>query len=65
MNELKPCPFCGNAPQMHKDSWPPDDKGNNAKRFWIRCGKCGSCSDEYLTRGAAEHAWKRRTDDER
>ena len=64
MSELKPCPFCGSAPRMHNESWPIDREGNKAKTFWVRCGKCGSCSDEYPTAEATANAWNRRADDD-
>lgn len=61
MAELKPCPFCGHsAPKLLKDRWPVDDQGHFAKAFWVRCGKCGSTSDEFKTSGEAEKAWNRR-----
>lgn len=58
MAKLKPCPFCGSKATMHRDSW--DTPSGKAVRFWVRCSKCGACSEEYLTEEKAEEAWNRR-----
>ena len=58
-DELKPCPFCGSIPRMHKDSW--DTPTGKARRWWIKCGTCGSSSDEYRTPKDAFLAWQRRS----
>lgn len=62
MDKLKPCPFCGHTPKLHRDRWPIDDEGHMARAFWVKCGKCGSSSNEYNTPAQAEDAWNRRTD---
>lgn len=58
MFELKPCPFCGRDPRMHKDQW--KDTSGMKKSYWVRCIHCGSCSEEYRTAEQAAAAWNRR-----
>lgn len=50
MIELKPCPFCGGAPEMVTD----------APEIWVRCTGCGTNSDTTATKRRAFNHWNRR-----
>lgn len=72
MNELKPCPFCGGAPKLHRQEM------DGMEHIWIQCQDCGASSriftakvgtvpprakatDYYFTKVLA--AWNRRVTD--
>ena len=54
MSELKPCPFCGSASDLHH-------LGQNV--YAVYCSKCLAQTDTYPSREAAVTAWEERTNE--
>lgn len=56
--ELKPCPFCGEAPSME---WIRDyEADSNVYRLMVMCRTCGAKSRPYLKGTDAAECWNRR-----
>ncbi len=64
MQEVKPCPFCGQRARVMKLS-----RGGNAYR--VKCSECGSCGpafnvqpwhygNKFIAQGNAIKAWNER-----
>ena len=50
---LKPCPFCGNFPKIHRS--------NFSERYRVRCENgCGAETAPFSTKEMAIKAWNRR-----
>ena len=68
MEELKPCPFCGNKnPSLERQAWnvPTDDGGDLWVDMWrVVCIQCAASSCSYKTADLAIEAWNRRASDE-
>lgn len=59
MAELKPCPFCGNKPEIQTGY----EFETRMTKVRIACAKCGTYGQSaYSTSGAFE-AWNRRAED--
>lgn len=56
MNELKPCPFCGEKEKIYLR------ETLNKKDFWVECVTCGTQQRLSSYAGAIE-AWNRRTNE--
>ena len=55
MSELKPCPFCGKRPGVHRSTF--------SEKYRIRCDQKGGCGAETASCGTKEQAidaWNRR-----
>jgi len=54
MAELKPCPFCGKSPKIHRS--------NFSERYRVRCESgCGAETACYGIKEKAVNAWNTRT----
>lgn len=70
--ELKPCPFCDNAPTLcvcdgSGTVWTKDLEtevlwGHKMTHCMIVCQKCGIKTKPYLTRKGLRKMWNRRAD---
>lgn len=66
MNELKPCPFCGNdKPMIHARTCDKGDRYDPADRAFpiVRCHTCGCCAEgtDWSEPKTAIEKWNRRT----
>lgn len=64
MDELKPCPFCGEQPEL--DEWHYGDAGE-CITFMVQCKNenctCRPFTQEYIRVLPAIEAWNRRAED--
>lgn len=64
MSDLKPCPFCGQIPEVEKLKWP-----NGVISYRIFCGNENCvmpvCTDDYNNEVSAVNAWNTRHEDKR
>ena len=58
MNELKPCPFCGDSPRIRRFELM---EGFMDETYSVRCDFCGASIDRWLSNQDAIAAWNRRT----
>ena len=54
-NELRPCPFCGKTPKIHRSVF--------SEQYRIRCENgCGAETAPFGTKDKAIEKWNRRVD---
>lgn len=58
MEELKPCPFCGDEAGAVSEY----DIANGGSVYYIECKKCHAKTSKYLAAKYASEAWNRRNE---
>ncbi len=57
---LIPCPFCGSSEYLAGNFHPKVKGCNDNHRYYIRCGKCGTCGPTDFDPDKVDELWNQR-----